>query len=259
MNKSVDDIYNLFTGEDVNTVEHDKKIIKTFIEIINTKNVFFLPFDQEKCRLVIGSMKKTIQYYSKKSKDDVPHDDIPFPDPIEGRPHLKWRVCKFKNCGKQFSSGIKLVEHLIECNAFTKGYHFAHEMVIRDERFTSEYILKNNIKRCTSYICGKQFDSPEELIKHLQRLGMEPFWQPGMTFDDEQDKEKINYRKIFEMDYKCYSTEKCVICLDNAPVIISVNCRHNVWCQQCYQDYSEKMNMICPTCRSKISLVLPFA
>jgi hypothetical protein len=98
----------------------------------------------------------------------------------------------------------------------------------------------------------KNFTSPQELIQHLQLLGIEPFWKPGMTFCIESSK-----RKILEIDPdQKYIENTCVICLENPGEIIINKCGHQVYCVECVGK-ANKIN--CPICRGKFDMFLPYA
>ena len=100
-----------------------------------------------------------------------------------------------------------MVTHLIQCNSYTRGYHSSHEHGVKYNKLTEEKVITDNITKCPSWMCDiKSFASSQELIKHLQLLGIEPFWKNGMVFCPESSK-----RKIFEIEPdKKYINETCV-------------------------------------------------
>lgn len=236
-----------------------------FLQLHGDKPIVFKPFDLNEVRTkvnyllnnnLLGKKKST----TSKEEKNVPHDGLPIPDPELGRPHLQWRKCYFQNCGKEFNSPAELVNHLTKCNAYTQGYHWAHEEALYCI-VGPDYVRQNNLTKCPSYACNKKsFDTPEGLIAHYQELGIEPFWQKGMCQLVDNNDVSLNnpaeYKRIMCSVPKLFVTEFCMICLDNPVEFILDKCRHHVYCFDCLKTCNKDT---CPVCRTKIDKFIPYA
>jgi hypothetical protein len=256
-NKTVDEIYDLFnTTGDYSTLDHDKEIIGTMLAIVGSRNSQFIPFNMNNAKKKIAPFLISLK---NKDTNDVPHTGQPYPDPIKGRPHLQWCYCQYSKCKKEFNNPIKLVEHLTKCNAYSQGYHYYHEVAVHKTQLTPEKVIAQNLTKCPSYACDhKEFSSCAQLNDHLARLGIEPFWTQGMTFDDEIDFDKNNMLTTVP---KMFVNEFCVVCLVEPCSVLINNCRHHVYCLTCHSNKNiiNKMSNICPACRTKVDQFIPFA
>lgn len=231
-------------------LEQSKSSIEKYLEIIKERKIIFKSYNHDE---IYKKVNKIIGTGIIKLNNDILHTGQPLPDPILGRPQLNWQFCQYDGCKKSFSNCSGLVSHLIQCNAYTQGYHSSHEHGVKYNNLSEEKVINNNITKCPSWMCEiKNFSSPQELIQHLQILGIEPFWKKGMTFCIESSK-----RKVLEIDpYKKYINESCVLCLDNPGEIIINKCGHQVYCIDCVCK-ANKIN--CPICRGKVDMFLPYA
>lgn len=231
-------------------LEQSKSSIEKYFSIISDIKIFFKPYNHDEAYKKIN---KIIGTGIIKLNNDVIHSGQPIPDPEKGRPQLNWNYCQYNGCKKSFSSCSALVSHLIQCNAYTRGYHSSHEEGVKYNNLTEEKVINANITKCPSWMCEiKNFSSSQELIQHLQLLGIEPFWKKGMNFCIESSK-----RNILEVKPdKIYINESCVLCLDNHAEIIINRCGHQIYCIDCI-DKSNKLN--CPICRGKVDMFLPYA
>lgn len=217
------------------------------------------------------SIPKTIQQENqkiiKKSATDEIHSKYPLINPSRGRPHLEWLVCYHENCMKFCSSTSHLTHHLKEHGCFTHHFHRKHELAIEKFGLTPEKILLNNITCCPSPICDTEiFNSPEELIKHLTLLGIEPFWQKGIDvrnlYNDEttqnlEQKQTNKYKqyKQYTLVKPVFRSEECVCCVASKPQIVFFPCKHSNLCIKCYKLLDKK---VCPECRKDITKYLPY-
>jgi hypothetical protein len=270
--KTVEEIYAMFIEDNNNgtndeghavtypTIEQDIESIQKLMTIVNDRHTVFRPTEENMNTLQMQRLTKELEKYCKNNsvvQHLTPHEGYPLPDPKMGRPRLTWCVCRFDKCGKSFASPTELVAHLEKCNVYTQGFHWDHEMAVRDLMLTPEKVIEKNICECPSYACNhKSFNSPSELIHHLQVLGIEPFWREGMIVG--------NMKSIGNADLLChnpklFSLESCVICLSDDICIISGECRHHLYCADCFLKAVKPTNNICPICRSKINKFYPFA
>lgn len=215
------------------------------------------------------SMPKTEQQENqtiikKKASDEI-HGKYPLVDPDNGRVHLEWLVCYHENCMKLCSSISQLTHHLKEHGCLTHHFHRKHELAIEKISLTPEKILLNNITCCPSPICDiGNFNSSEELIKHLTLLGIKPFWQKGIDVRDLYNN-KITENLEQTNKYKQYTqytlvkpifrNEECVCCVESKPQIVFFPCKHSNLCIKCYKLLDKK---ICPECRKDITKYLPY-
>ncbi len=225
---------------------------KEYFDIITVRTINFIPWDYASAYRKVNELI-TQSLVKLNNKNQCEHQGQPLPDPELGRPKLTWKYCQYSGCKKTFSSPAKLVEHLIKSNVYTRGFHSCHEDAVKLNNLTPEKVLENNITVCPSYICeNKKFKKPEELIEHLQILGIKPFWQSGMELPSNHNKKKLPDIKSNQM----YLVDSCLICLD-APVEIFINkCGHQVYCIDCLKRSSKTT---CPICRTKVDMFLPYA
>jgi len=199
---------------------------------------------------------KTLGFFNKLTiitKEKPTHTGQPLPDPVFGRPYIDWKRCYHENCHEQFPDDNCLIRHLKSFKVYTRNYHKLHEDMIKDLKLTEEKILSENIKKCPSLLCNETgITTPEDLIKHFQRLGLEPFWKKGMKF-----KKKSDY--VFNPEFKIFNVDECVICCEAKPNIILDNCLHCCFCVECYVQYI-KYNYVtkCPVCRETYNKVYPY-
>lgn len=231
-----------------------------FLQIHGNKPIIFKPFIQNEVQTKVNYLLSNNLVIKKKASTknviDVPHDGLPIPDPELGRPHLQWRKCYFPNCGREFNTPVELVTHLQKCNAFTQGYHWAHEEALYCI-IGPDYVRENNITKCPSWACNqKTFNSPEDLIKHYQELGIEPFWEKGMCFFSDDNLSKSDYKRMLCSVPKFFVTETCMICLDNPVEFLLDKCRHHIYCFDCLKVCNKES---CPICRAKIDKFIPYA
>ncbi len=259
--KEISEVYEMFKEkEDAKESELDS-IVK-ILELINKKQVIFKEYN---VREYIENVKyfnilKPMSNQNNKNID-VPHSGLPPPDPEKGRVHLGWRRCAFYNCNKTFTSTIDLVEHLIKCNVYTNGYHYYHEEAVKDLNLTPEKVIADGNTKCPSLLCNnKDFNTPQELINHLQYLGIEPFWVKGMKFEEEKPPSIADSKKAYDIHYpKLFESEQCLLCLEAPPQVVAGNCRHHIVCTKCFIDMKiGTKTKICPMCRSNVGSFYPF-
>jgi hypothetical protein len=236
---------------DDENLEESKSSIEKYLKIIGERKITFKLYDYDEVYKKVNKILST--GIIKLNNDDVSHTGQPIPDPIKGRPQLDWGFCQYDGCKKSFSNCSGLVSHLIKCNVYTQGYHTSHEHGVNYNNLTIDKVINSNITKCPSWMCEiKNFGTAQELVQHLQLLGIKPFWKQGMTFCIESSK-----RKILEIDPdKKYINDTCVLCLDNPAEIIINKCGHQVYCIDCVCK-ANKIN--CPICRGKVDMFLPYA
>ncbi len=232
-----------------------KENIQKYFNFLNFKNIDFKKFShQEVHNTYIYLIQKKIISLT----NDIKHSGQPLPDPVLGRPKLSWCRCTHKDCNKKFGTASQLTMHLTENNVYTKGYHLIHEEAIRQMGLTIEKVNQNNITKCPSWLCEiKDFNSPTELIKHLQLLGIKPFWYEGLEINDNS-----NILNLFDKKNKIYHTSHCLMCLGDSPNIMINRCGHQVYCVNCVGELSKMSESIktnCPVCRGKIDKFYPYA
>lgn len=150
-------------------------------------------------------------------------------------------------------------------NVYTKGYHLSHEEAIRLNNLIPEKVLEQNIIKCPSWMCEtKDFNSPEQLVSHLQVLGIKPFWYVRLVLNKKND----NINIIKNSTNKIYNSDTCLMCLENNSVNIIINkCGHQVYCMECVRKlitncHKNEQSLIksnCPICRCKIDYFYPYA
>ena len=274
-NKEVDEIYNLFKGDDsneTNTTESDTECIVRMLDLLKNKQIKFVHFNlveydnNVKC---FNIPKQQVQQAAKIEVPEVVHTGYPIPDPEKGRPQLNWCQCAFPNCGKQFTSAMALVNHLTKCNVYTEGFHYYHENAVLELAFSPEKVIAENITKCPSLACNhKDFETPQLLIEHLVLLGIEPFWTKGTVIENKdvanptattvqiKKEPKVNY----DIHYpKLFEVEQCLLCLTERPQVVAGNCRHHIVCRDCFVGMNVAVNTkVCPMCRTQVNIFYPF-
>lgn len=162
-------------------------------------------------------------------------------------------MCMHKNCNKCFDTENDLIKHLKKFKVYTPSYHKLHEDIVQELGLTENKIKTENIKKCPSMICKEpEFHSPDELITHFQRLGIEPFWKIGMIFGKEKEYE-------FNKHIKLYDCKQCIICLDAKPNVIFDRCMHSCYCISCYDNFIKSNSTLkCPLCRDFFNKIFPY-
>jgi len=134
-----------------------------------------------------------------------------------------------------------LIRHLIDKGVYTPGFHLAHEYGVRRTRIVPSYIKEQKILYCPSYVCDKsKFNTPEDLVDHLTRLGMPGFWQPGMTIEP------------IEINCEINRAERCINCT-RVPNIMAIPCGDITQCDKCYKRLDD-----CPICNKHVENYIPF-
>lgn len=177
------------------------------------------------------------------------HENQPLPHPELGRPRLEYLTCLHEDCNRTFNSQDGLINHLSQCNAYTYGFHKWHEYSVYYTNLTPEKVMEKQITKCPSMTCREsKFNTPEELCKHLQYLGIEPFWQKGMKLTYKKD--KVENIKIGTL----YIGDECIICGEDdlKPSVVFQPCNHAVLCVGCYQTMNK-----CPICRTAVVNAVP--
>jgi len=189
-------------------------------------------------------------YFEKKKNNSIQNNNIvhtgyPENHIVNGRPHINWRECYYKDCHATFLTTADMKKHLESNKVLHHAFHSSHENI----KLSFDDIINSNIKTCPSIVCDtKYFDSPDALIDHLTLLGIQPFWQPN------QEKNITLAKK--ESVFNPVHTEKtCSICMENIPFMLFQECCHHVCCFQCYLQYIPSN---CSLCRAKITSVIPF-
>lgn len=198
----------------------------------------------------ICNLANSYKYNSTEDKDlKKQHENQPLPDPNLGRPRLEYLTCMHEDCNRVFNTPDRLIAHLQACKAYTYGFHKWHEDSVLHTHLTPEKVMQKKITKCPSMTCwDSKFETPEALCKHLQYLGIEPFWQKGM---------KLTYKKDKVEDIKIgtlYIGDECVICCEDniKPSVVFQPCNHASLCMGCYQTMNK-----CPICRSPITNAVP--
>lgn len=259
-----------FKSDEKNIVindEIDDEFCKYF-ELVKQRNCIFKIFNHEHVYKKINQLFGTgLIKFIKSSPSDDPklflHKGIPLPDKNRGRPKLDWCVCQHEGCAEKFNSPSGLVNHLMKFGVYTKGYHSSHEHGVSYNNFTPTKVINQNITKCPSWMCkDKCFSTPQELIEHLEILGIKPFWKIGMDFSSKNlNNTKSNIKSsLYSFSYKhiqkIFTLETCPICLENPVEIIINKCGHQVYCAECLTK-SSKSN--CPICRGKVDAFIPYA
>lgn len=170
------------------------------------------------------------------------HYGYPIPDE-RGRPKLNWLKCAHPACGHECNHPFALADHLIQKQAYTRGFHLAHENAIIETGLTSEQVHATNKVQCPSLICNiGTFQSSDALIDHLTRLGMPGFWQPGMTLEPLPDP---------ALDLTITKLDKCIACGTQDPELLCIPCGHQIMCCDCFKPMTE-----CLVCTTEIRNIL---
>jgi hypothetical protein len=166
------------------------------------------------------------------------HYGYPMPDE-RGRPKLSWLVCAHPACGNECSHPSELTNHLINNKAYTRGFHLAHELAIKERALTKDKVIKDNLTQCPSLICDVGcFTTPHDLIDHLTRLGMDGFWQNTLVLDPVRDP---------AIDMNCVIQQSCIACNADSQ-IVCIPCGHCAVCADCFKPFDE-----CLVCGLKVN------
>lgn len=245
---------------DLDEINLMKTHILSYYELIETKLINFIPYNYDELNKIIIKLINSNIIGKKDYPNPETHSGQPIPDPILGRPKLDWCVCQYKGCGKTFTRASYLTAHLQQLNAYTPGFHLSHEESVKLNNLTEEKVLLCNITKCPSWLCRKKdFSTPQDLIKHLQILGIEPFWKQGMVIND-TDNDNTKIKTALLNDLKIYDIPKCVICLEDKANIIVGECYHQVYCSNCVSIINKStIKSHCPICRGKAETFYPYA
>ena len=104
--------------------------------------------------------------------------------------------------------------------------------------------------RCPIEGCRYGGDTAE----HYKLLGIKPYWCRGMKLEPKFDKDSDGK---YTTRLRLYSTDACVVCLDNRPNIVYSGCRHNIICCDCILKMDDYYK--CPMCRCTSRYVFPCA
>lgn len=259
-NKTINEIYKLVNFDKEKSSDNDKKSIESLIKMVSTREIKFLPYDYAVDNAIAIF---PIKMFVGKKDNTVKHTNYPIPDPEFGRPRLSWAQCRYGGCMKLFDTPMQLIDHLLSCNAYTKGYHYFHEVSSVVRSLTPDEIIKKNLTKCPAYICSKRnFDTPQDLINHLKYLGLEPFWQVGMDLTNEltESNGAINVISKLKKEPKLFVSE-CIFCNDADANVLINSCRHSTYCMECYATYiaNKKGNAdLCPVCKTPVDFFCPY-
>jgi hypothetical protein len=248
---SVDDEILNFLQVDLNIKLNNGayQFVKDFIPHVDTINFIDVNSKSaEEIKSILSLFEKVDSIQSNVSD----HTGQPLPDPNEGRPYISWLKCQHTNCNKCFQTENELIKHLKEFKVYTPSYHKLHEDIVETLNLTENKIKTENITKCPAWLCKESnFSSPDQLINHLRRLGIKPFWQVGMLFPDIEE-----YK--FKRDIKIYNTNECLICLENKTNIIFDKCMHQCYCLECYDEFIKNNEVLkCPLCRNFYNKIYP--
>jgi hypothetical protein len=204
----------------------------------------------------ISKLNKIISYFYKLDiiTDKKPtHEGQPLPHVQQGRPYIDWLRCYHENCYERFDKENDLIKHLKKFKVYTPNYHNFHEAEINVLKLTEEKVIQENITKCPAAICkDNNFNTPQQLIEHFQRLGLEPFWKKGMIIKNKKD-----YN--FDPKVKIFNVDECVICCEAKPNLIFDNCLHCCFCIECYEaDLQYNSIKKCPICRESYNKIYPY-
>lgn len=193
--------------------------------------------------------KNYLNFITENAKEHNYHQGQPLPDKDKGRPIIDWLYCAYEGCCKKFKNGNELISHLESFNCYIARYHTFHEEIVKWKYLNPDKIRECGMTKCPAIICKEgSYTSPDGLINHLTRLGIAPFWKPGMIITNNH-----NYEL---KDQKYFKVDECVICLDKRPDVICYPCLHLIYCLRCYSDMKVSK---CPMCRENIHTIYPFA
>ena len=179
-----------------------------------------------------------IQTLSKRWKHDS-HYGYPAPDE-RGRPRLNWNKCAHPACLKECTHPSELTNHLINNKAYARGFHLAHETALKEHQLTVDKVIADHRTQCPSLICDVgSFASPQELILHLRRLGMDGFWDHRDPVDPIQNPATLMGSII---------RQTCTICESVDSQIVCIPCGHCAICADCFKPFDE-----CLVCFSAVN------
>lgn len=252
----------------ITITEYDKDKIMNILQVdmnLNLSNeayIFVKQFISELKKIELTDMKSENEINIKSiltifnkldviPKEQAIHIGQPLPDPFIGRPYIAYQKCMHTNCNEYFNTDNELIKHLKQYKVYTPSYHKLHEDIVTELGLTENKIKEEKIKKCPSWICKEpEFNSPEDLIKHFQRLGIIPFWKLGMKFEKEYE---------FNKNIKLFDSKECIICLENKPNIIFNICMHCCYCVTCYNNFIKLNSTLkCPLCREFFTKIYPY-
>ena len=242
-----------YSGQQIIDILYEKHLLNNnYLEKISQMLDTITPTPKPFNNIVIGkicSMAKNYKYEPDNDKDmQNIHTNQPLPHPQLGRPRLEYMECFYEGCNQKFLTPDHLITHLSKHNAYTYGYHKWHEDSVFHTNLTPEKVMEKNITKCPSITCrDSKFETPADLCKHIQYLGIEPFWKKGM---------KLTYKKDVPENITIgtlYIGDECIICGEDdiKPAVVFQPCNHASLCMECYQTMNK-----CPICRSPIKNVV---
>lgn len=247
----VDAIVNKLV-EDKILVDYNVDQLKIMISCLRVENdqleENLRPLTRKIYKVLVGMASKTHVMYDCHQNHDAEYPSL---HEQEGRPYLNWKECYYEDCHLKFKSAETLMEHLNQVGKYTPRFHLAHENIVSYGNLSPEKILNDGLTRCPSLICNKSnvIFTPEELCEHFMKLGIKPFWYPGVYIAHPEKDQSLGSR-CYE---KIYINDDCGICLEQPSTTIILPCYHNVICLEC----SPKLDK-CPMCRASITRILPF-
>jgi hypothetical protein len=155
------------------------------------------------------------------------------------RYRLEDKICGY--CEKSFGCIDDLKCHLRKNCCFIPQFHHSHLKLYEKMGLSDEVIHQTNMKKCPSILCNYVFESPSQLILHFDRLGVT---QKGLEGQDVSEK---------KLPYKYFPSEHCVICYEEIPSVVYIECGHSNICTLCYTKIDSE---ICPFCRTSSNYVL---
>ena len=158
-------------------------------------------------------------------------------NPKKGRPVFGDNKCYYTGCKFNTNSGQSLDYHLrTNVSGFIQNFHKNHEQILPTVIQNNTNGINMNYK-CPVAVC--KYDG--DMVLHMKQLGFVPFWQPGDMFKyDDTTK-----------DYKLYSSDTCMICIDNTPDVL-FECGHKIMCVTCSLEYMKKTNDKCMLCKNTL-------
>lgn len=179
-----------------------------------------------------------IQTLAKRWKQ-INHYGYPMPDE-RGRPRLNWLVCTHPACRVECKHPSELTNHLINNKTYARGFHLAHETALKEHALTIDKVMTENLTQCPSLICDVGgFSSPQDLILHLSRLGMDGFWDHRNPVEPMQNPATLMGSII---------QQACLICDSPDSQIVCIPCGHSAVCADCFKPFDE-----CLVCGSTVN------
>lgn len=236
--------------EDRILINYDVKTLKSMIFSlrVNYEQFHSRPLTRQIYKILMGMATKTHLMYDCHQTHVTEYPSL---DEEEGRPYLNWKECYYEDCHLKFKSAESLIEHLNQVGKYTPRFHLSHENIVSQLNLTPQIVIRDQLTRCPSLICNKSsvVFTPQELCDHFTKLGIKPFWYPGVHIEQQEDDKSLGstcYDKI-------YVNNDCSICLDEPSDTIILPCYHNSICLKCSSELVK-----CPMCRVFITRILPF-